>query len=280
MDDNQIKDYLQRHGIKSVDGLVSHIEELKKNTIPKTDLISELVWILHDKESVFYSFLCENFINQVKENNNKAHTASEGFYDAFVKFNSAEKEIKNKPFFIDEVVNDLQIKEVVQTTCDKINEVAGFKWAKPVENEIPEHKKIIDNNDYLNFLKSFYTGSFTYKVPKEGYRITFNPNNKGIETMITEKIGVKETENKTDYSEIDFDILDLMAERFNANKHKYPKGNMLKPIEEKELLFAGLRHLKKMIQPLENDEETFVEHLSAVLCNMQMLYQQRKLNKC
>lgn len=91
--------------------------------------------------------------------------------------------------------------------------------------------------------------------------------------------GKKENSGKTDYSEIDFDILDLMANRFNANKHKYPQGNMLKPIEEKQLLFALLRHLKKMIQPIDNDPETFEEHLASILCNAQMVYQQRKLNK-
>ena len=94
-----------------------------------------------------------------------------------------------------------------------------------------------------------------------------------------EEIGKKEKNGKTDYSEIDFDILDLMANRFNVNKHKYPHGNMLKPIEEKELLFALFRHLKKMIQPVHNDPETFEEHLAAILCNAQMVYQQRKLNK-
>lgn len=90
-------------------------------------------------------------------------------------------------------------------------------------------------------------------------------------------VGKKENSGKIDYSEVDLDILDLMANRFNANKHKYPQGNMLKPIEEKELLFALFRHLKKMIQPIDSDPETFEEHLAAILCNAQMVYQQRKL---
>lgn len=97
-----------------------------------------------------------------------------------------------------------------------------------------------------------------------------------ITKIMTE--GKKENSGKIDYSEVDLDILDLMANRFNANKHKYPQGNMLKPIEEKELLFAFFRHLKKMIQPIDNDTETFEEHLAAILCNAQMVYQQRKLN--
>lgn len=101
----------------------------------------------------------------------------------------------------------------------------------------------------------------------------------GIEEITDIMTGKKENDGKTDYSEIDFDILDLMANRFNSNKHKYPHGNMLKPLEEKQLLFALLRHLKKMIQPVDNDPETFEEHLASILCNAQMVYQQRKLNK-
>lgn len=89
--------------------------------------------------------------------------------------------------------------------------------------------------------------------------------------------GVKETEGKTDYSEINLEILDLMAERFTANKHKYPKGNMKKPIDIKSLEWALFRHVKKMIQPIETDEETYKDHLSAVLCNCSMILDQ--LNK-
>ena len=89
--------------------------------------------------------------------------------------------------------------------------------------------------------------------------------------------GIKETEGKKDYSEINLEILDLMAERFTANKHKYPKGNMKKPIDVKSLEWALFRHIKKMIQPIEGDTETYKDHLSAVLCNASMILDQ--LNK-
>ena len=68
-----------------------------------------------------------------------------------------------------------------------------------------------------------------------------------------------------------------MAERFTANKHKYPKGNMKKPIDIKSLEWALFRHVKKMIQPIETDEETYKDHLSAVLCNCSMLLDQLKV---
>lgn len=85
---------------------------------------------------------------------------------------------------------------------------------------------------------------------------------------------IKDTQGKIDYSEIDFDIVDLMAKRFNANKHKYPKGNMLKPIDKKDLLMAMYRHWRKMYQPIPDDPETELDHIAAILCNAQMVYQQ------
>lgn len=86
--------------------------------------------------------------------------------------------------------------------------------------------------------------------------------------------GIKETEGKLDYSEINLKILDLMAERFNANKDKYPKGNMKKPLNKDSLVWAAFRHIRKMLQPIKDDPETYKEHLAAVLCNMSMILDQ------
>jgi hypothetical protein len=100
-----------------------------------------------------------------------------------------------------------------------------------------------------------------------------------LEEYLGKKVeGIKDQNDKIDYSEVDFDILDLMAKRFAANKHKYPEGNMLKPIEEKSLMFAMFRHWKKILNPVENDPESFEDHIAAIFCNAQMVLQQRKLN--
>ncbi len=102
---------------------------------------------------------------------------------------------------------------------------------------------------------------------------------KESQTAYKEIKGIKESNGKVDYSEINLEILDLMAERFTANKHKYPKGNMKKTIDIKSLEWALFRHVKKMIQPIETDEETYKDHLSAVLCNCSMLCDQLNLQK-
>jgi len=91
--------------------------------------------------------------------------------------------------------------------------------------------------------------------------------------------GIKETEGKLDYSEINFRLLDLMAKRFMDNKVKYPKGNSKKVLDKNEILWAAFRHIRKMIQPIENDPETYEDHLSAVLTNMSIILDQLDLDK-
>lgn len=91
--------------------------------------------------------------------------------------------------------------------------------------------------------------------------------------------GIKEKSGKTDYSEINLGILDLMANRFTANKDKYPKGNSLKPLDKSELCWAAFRHIKKMLDPIDGDPESYIDHLAATLCNMSMILDQLKLEK-
>ena len=56
MTTEQITEYLNKYSITSRDLLAEHILQLKRNTYPNVELISELVCILNDKLSVFKSF--------------------------------------------------------------------------------------------------------------------------------------------------------------------------------------------------------------------------------
>lgn len=87
--------------------------------------------------------------------------------------------------------------------------------------------------------------------------------------------GIKETINKLDYSEINFELFDLMAKRFNDNKTKYPLGNGLKKIEVRELEQALFRHVRKLIQPTHDDPETYIDHLAAIGCNISLILNQQ-----
>lgn len=154
-------------------------------------------------------------------------------------------------------------------------------------NELLRNKKgygKLTKSDYLNSLQS----EKEQKIIEDWNKAGFPPTEKldvekfkkklidSYNTPLTldEIIGKKEKENKVDYSEINFKLLDLMAKRFNDNKHKYPKGNTLKVIDKDEILWAAFRHIRKMIQPIENDPETYEDHLAAVATNMSIILDQ------
>lgn len=86
--------------------------------------------------------------------------------------------------------------------------------------------------------------------------------------------GIKEVDGKLDYSEINLELLDLMAKRFSENKHKYPVGNSKKGIDKDQLAWAAFRHIRKMLQKVDSDPETYEDHLAAVATNMSMILDQ------
>jgi hypothetical protein len=291
-------EYLEKHKLKTKEDIAQHIVELKRNTYPDMELISSLCSYLFDGEKTENKGVLNDHIKEVlKDAGTKDHGE--------VKPNSTRHKAPvhcggySKPVF------ERKKKCSDQCFCDG-----------SCKKEIPSLKNITEGltrEPFYNFLageKKQYTeplfkdnphlGENTYTVNKQetedfittSIHIKSTPEQaEKIKVMVDELnnqndvlemgqiVGKKENKNKIDYSEIDWDIIDLIANRFNDNKHKYPKGNMLKPIDEKELLMALFRHWKKMIQPIEGDEETFEDHLSAILCNAQMIYQQRKLNK-
>lgn len=118
--------------------------------------------------------------------------------------------------------------------------------------EFPDHSFIT--------LQNIYSGNFNI------------PNKFTVEDI--PEIGKKETEGKLDYSEINLNLLDLMAKRFMDNKVKYPKGNTLKEIDQNDILWAAFRHIRKMIKPVEGDNETYEDHLAAVATNMSIILDQ------
>ena len=113
----------------------------------------------------------------------------------------------------------------------------------------------------------------------KGEEFPYDFTNKDFDVITSSNRGKKETEGKLDYSEINFRLLDLMAKRFMDNKVKYPKGNSKKALDKNEILWAAFRHIRKMIQPIEDDPETYEEHLSAVLTNMSIILDQLYLEK-
>ena len=91
--------------------------------------------------------------------------------------------------------------------------------------------------------------------------------------------GIKDNVGKIDYSEINLNLLDIMAERFTANKNKYPKGNGKKILDVEELEWALFRHIKKIVSPSESDPETKLDHLAAIGCNVSLILDQLEMQE-
>lgn len=105
----------------------------------------------------------------------------------------------------------------------------------------------------------------------------FKPNSlEEIANLISAKEGIKETENKVNYEELDWDYIDNMAERMSKNLAKYPPNNWKKKMEIKELAKSAIRHARKILQEIDGDEETLQEHSTALGCNGMMINYQLK----
>lgn len=122
-------------------------------------------------------------------------------------------------------------------------------------------------------------GCDPYGVPvAEGgdfYRLTEQGT---VERTELNKIGLegkKENEGKVSYDEIDWDFVDEMSTRMDANT-KYPPLNYHKGMDVKELAKAVIRHARKILQPIEGDPETVEDHSLAIGSNAMMMFYQVK----
>jgi hypothetical protein len=104
---------------------------------------------------------------------------------------------------------------------------------------------------------------------KTGDNLTFKNNT---------KLGKKENEGKVTYNEIDWDYIDAMSNRMDANT-KYEPLNYQKGMDVKELAKASIRHARKILQAVEGDDETVADHALALGTNGMMIFYQEKVKK-
>jgi len=90
------------------------------------------------------------------------------------------------------------------------------------------------------------------------------------------KSGAKETENKVDYSEIDWDFIEQLAKRMSKNKDKYIVNNWKAPTDLDKLKQALLRHVLEVLKGNYADGEDELGHLEAIALNAQFLNYQIK----
>lgn len=97
-------------------------------------------------------------------------------------------------------------------------------------------------------------------------------------TIDFSKTGIKESNGKTDYSEIDWDFIEAQALRMNKNKGKYEAGNYKKPMNINLLKQSLLRHVLEVLKDNYQDDGDELGHLSAIALNAQFLHYQLKNN--
>lgn len=94
-----------------------------------------------------------------------------------------------------------------------------------------------------------------------------------------EEIGKKEIENKTDYSEIDWQFIEGLAKRMNKNKEKYEPFNYHKPMDIELLKQSLLRHTLEIMKGNYDDAGQELGHFYATSLNAMMIVWQIKNNK-
>lgn len=90
------------------------------------------------------------------------------------------------------------------------------------------------------------------------------------------ELGLKETENKIEFDEIDWDFIESFAKRMNKNKNKYPKNNWKKKMDILDLKNAITRHLVEIWKDNYNDNDEELGHILALSCNAMILHYQLK----
>lgn len=295
MTHEQIKDYLKKYRIDSEEQLAKHIEELKRNTKPNNEIIFPLVDLLLNEKSALLSFFRENS----KERGETAYVRTV------------------TPFFLDEMLGKCSTQCFCDGSCKKPQEKRLGGYNKPTikgnstrhKSQAGEaHKEIVGDLEGINKpLYSVQKKDFNYlkellnktpspsdfkkaidlalveteedlvKIILEEKDDVITSSNRGEKETMEYLQGVKETEGKVNYGELDFDYVDSMALRMSKNLEKYPPKNWQKNMDIEELAKSAIRHARKILQQIENDEETLEEHAIALGCNGMMINYQLKV---
>ena len=277
-----VKNYLLKNNINSEEQLAIHILELRRNTFTKP-ILFELVDLLYNKKSVLLSFFAQK--NNKKEILNFTELEKSIITEKEQEKLSREHIEKSKPMFLDEVLERIEKQQptVTFSTTDytfpvQMRRGKIIKYNK--ENGVKQtNKKYTTTLSQENFkgCQEYSTNTFEVLLWDEEKVLE---NLKGYEGYSTDIIegGKKETENKVDYSEIDWEFIEGLARRMSNNKEKYEPFNYHKPMDVNLLKQSLLRHTIEILKGEHNDAGQEYGHLYAVALNSMMIYYQLKNN--
>lgn len=253
-----VKEYLNKQGIKTVEGLAQHIIELKRNTVvPK--IVFELVDVLVNDKDCLLSFFGEN--NKVDTVSNRDFVGYQWINSDYYKYVPSTPQMeKLKPIRIDED----KIFEEWGMTCKQ-----HLEWLKSVKKNAVNKarqekvKKVLDD------------------VIKDD--TIFNSNRAERDTMEFLKKPYKETEGKL-YYELSWEFVEAMAQRMQYHKNgKYElynwKKNPMTPKGIDDMKQAINRHHIEVMKGNHNDGEEILGHIVSYATNSMILWEQLKLNK-
>ena len=194
-------------------------------------ILFELVDLLYNKKSVLLSFFAQK--NSKKGMLNFTELEKNIITEKEQENLSREHIKKSKPMFLDEVLDRIENQQPTVTFSTNAN----FNW----EQWNTEQLKIqINNEDDI------------------------------LKNILSNK-GVKETENKTDYQEIDWNFIEGIAKRMNLNKEKYEPFNYHKPMDVNLLKQSLLRHTIEILKGEHNDAGQEYGHIFATALNSMMI---------
>jgi len=142
--------------------------------------------------------------------------------------------------------------------------IAFFNSDKMSSSRYEEIKKELEKQDCEADIYFHKGNTSTSQIAKGEYP-----------SYLKKREGLKESENKVDYGELDWEYIDAITIRMAKNT-KYPPENWKKPMDIKELAKSAIRHARKILQPVEGDTETHLEHAEALGCNGMMINYQLK----
>lgn len=79
--------------------------------------------------------------------------------------------------------------------------------------------------------------------------------------------GLRYNQGKRKWSLVHFQSLEPMIEVLEFGATKYAPKNWMKGLNREEVLESTQRHLAKLLDGEENDEETSINHAAHIMCN-------------
>jgi hypothetical protein len=141
MTEIQIKEYLNKYSLTTKEKLAQHILELKRNTKPNLELISQLNYVLVDEENLFFNVFCGekevkvDWIDFISANMKRGKV-----------FTYKPPQAKVSPHFMDEVLEQTNSAEKENKEQSSKTEEIKYRY-KPKDNtKVIRFDKMIKND--------------------------------------------------------------------------------------------------------------------------------------